>query len=69
MALAERRYGRAYIQLGELVEDALQALVKVLLSKLDLAHVEVTDTTDSKVGMDNLGTKQSKGFIIGRPVR
>ena len=43
-----------YIQLGELVQNILQLKIKVLLGELDLAHVEVTDTTDGKVGMDNL---------------
>lgn len=48
-----------YIQLGELVQDALQTLIKVLLGEFDLAHVKVADTADGKVGMDNLHEPQS----------
>lgn len=52
----------AYIQLRELVKNTLQTLVKVLLRELDLAHVEVTDTADGKVGMDDLYFKRKKLF-------
>ena len=43
-----------YIELGELVQNTLQALIKVLLCEFDFAHIKVADTTDGKVGMDNL---------------
>lgn len=54
----------AYIQLGELIQNTLQTLVKVLLGELDLAHVEVTDTTDGKVGMDDLCFMKRGCFVI-----
>jgi hypothetical protein len=54
-----------YIELGELVEDTFETLVKVLLSELDLAHVKVANTTDSKVRMDDLqGLKAMKRQVV-----
>ena len=49
-----RAENNSYIELGELVQNALETLVKVFLSELDLAHIKVTDTADGKVGVDDL---------------
>lgn len=43
-----------HIEHWEVLQDSAKLLVKCVLSKLDLAHVEVTNTTDFEVFVDDL---------------
>lgn len=42
-----------YIKLWEFIQDILELFFKVVLSELDLAHIELSNTTDLVVLVDH----------------